>query len=187
MKRHEFIKNLLASGLAVVLPNYDWIKQYDKYYLLQCFVRGFKFYEGKNLLPQMKVGDMLELVREPKNEYDEFALALYYNKQKIGFVPSESNEILSKLIDIGTIDIMAEITHLETKAALWENVAVAIYVLKEKQIINTKADNAAYLTKLDTPKYYTVKNNDNTITRLYYDENDNRNYENTHTHNPDKV
>ncbi len=60
---------------------------YKKYYLLQCFVRGFRFYEGPNLLGGMAEGHELELVREPDNEYDDCAIALYWNGKKIGFIP----------------------------------------------------------------------------------------------------
>ncbi|MBK8845582.1 MAG: HIRAN domain-containing protein [Bacteroidetes bacterium] len=77
-------------------------------------------------------GGMLELVREPGNKHDEFAVALHFNSKKIGFVPAESNEMLARLIDIGTPQMMVEITHLKTEAAYWEQVAIAIYVLKEK-------------------------------------------------------
>lgn len=180
MKRKEFIKNLLGLGAgAVLLPSYTWIKQYDKFYLLQSFVRGFRYYEGPKLLEEMKEGDMLELVREPQNEYDMNAIALHYNQQKIGYVPAESNEILSKLLDIGLIDLMAEITHLKKEAAAWENVAVAIYVLKEKTGSDILSGEAQELTTLETPEYYSIKNKGERITRFYYDESDLQEYDMT--------
>jgi len=173
MKRSEFIKNLLGIGVGTILiPSNSWIKQYDKFYLLQSFIRGFRYYEGPNLLDKMKEGDMLELVREPRNEHDASAIALHYNKEKIGYVPAESNEILSKLLDIGLIDLMAEITHLKREAAAWENVAVAIYVLKEKTGTETLSVEAHELTVLETPEYYSIKNEEAKITRFYLDEND---------------
>lgn len=177
MKRSDFIKNLIGIGSsAVVLPSYAWIKQYDKFYLLQNFVRGFRYYCGPQLLQQMKEGDMLELVREPANEYDSFAIALHFNKQKIGYVPAESNEVLSKLLDIQLIELTAEITHLKEEAAAWENVAVAIYVLKEKKPGDILSIEAKELTVLETPDYYSIKNNGERITRFYLDEFDAHDY-----------
>jgi hypothetical protein len=79
MNRLKFIQNLIGfAGLAAVPA--DWIKQYDKFYLLQCFCRGFKFYKGPNILPNIKEGDMLGLKREPENKHDPFAIAVYWKE-----------------------------------------------------------------------------------------------------------
>src|SRR5690606_8487136 len=121
MNRSSFVKSLIGMfGLSAV--PLEWIKQYQKIYLLQCFIRGFRFHKGQSMLNLMKEGDMLELVREPDNEYDNCAIALHFNKEKIGYIPRESNEILSRLIDSGAVELLAEITHLEPKAKAWENV-----------------------------------------------------------------
>ncbi len=47
------------------------------------------------VLSRVEPGTMLQLVREPYNEYDEFAIALHLDKIKIVFIPAESNEILA--------------------------------------------------------------------------------------------
>ncbi|MBK0381837.1 HIRAN domain-containing protein [Pedobacter sp. SD-b] len=168
MNRSLFIKNIIGAFGVSVLPLH-LVKNYQKIYILQCFVRGFRFYKGEKLLKAMKVGDMLELVREPENQYDEFAIALHFNEEKIGFVPMESNEILSRLLDSGAVELQAEITHIEKKAETWENVHIAISLLKEsKTPIKT---NAAYLTQLVTPEYFSIKySDDNHISRVYYED-----------------
>lgn len=167
MHRSSFIKNLVGAFGLSVLP-VKWIQQYQKIYLLQCFIRGFRFYQGENLLREMKVGDMLELVREPANEFDECAIALHFNREKIGFIPMESNEILSRLMDAKVIELQAEITHIEKKAETWENVHIAVYVLKEYD--GPLPADKTYLTQLETPHYYTLKYEDGRINRIYYEE-----------------
>ncbi|TAE36271.1 MAG: hypothetical protein EAY66_07495 [Sphingobacteriales bacterium] len=172
MNRSSFIRNLIGTfGLSVVPLHL--IKQYQKIYLLQCFVRGFRFYDGETMLNAMKEGDMLELVREPDNTYDNCAIALYYNRQKIGFVPAESNEVLSRLMDAKVVELQAEITHLEKKAQAWENVHIAVYVLKDN--VDTIHPNQPYLTQLETPHYHSLKYNNNTYGRVYYDDEDDEN------------
>ncbi len=176
MNRSSFIRNLIGTfGLSVVPLNL--IKQYQKIYLLQCFVRGFRFYNSETMLNAMKEGDMLELVREPDNTYDNCAIALHYNRQKIGFVPAESNEVLSRLMDAKVVELQAEITHIEIKAQAWENVHIAIYVLKDEA--HTISANQPYLTQLETPHYHSLKYNNNTYGRVYYD--DEENVYNTYT------
>jgi hypothetical protein len=170
MKRIDFISRLIAlGGLSFLSGKNIETKQYQKFYLLQSFVRGFRHYEGPSLINQMKEGDMLELVREPDNEYDPSAIALHWNKHKIGFVPAEDNEILSKLLDIGIPELIAEITFLQPAAAAWENARIAISVLKEIPAADDVPSNAAYLTQLETPHYRTLKRTDQTITRIYVD------------------
>lgn len=173
MKRSEFLKNIItAGGLSFLSGKSFRTKQYQKYYLLQSFVRGFRFYEGPKLLTEMKEGDMLELVREAENEHDPCAIALHWNSRKIGFIPAESNEILSKLLDIGIPDLIAEITFLKAEAAAWENVHIAVYVLKELPDTETVPASTAYLTQLDTPHYKSLKRAGDRITKVYYDEAD---------------
>ena len=170
MKRIDFISRLIAlGGLSFLAGKSIETKQYQKFYLLQSFVRGFRHYEGPSLISQMKEGDMLELVREPDNEYDPSAIALHWNERKIGFVPAEDNEILSKLLDIGIPELIAEITFLQPAAAAWENVRIAISVLKEIPAAEQVPSTAAYLTQLETPHYRTLKRADQTITRIYVD------------------
>ena len=60
MNRLSFLKNLLALGGASLLPM-GMVTNYRKFYLLQCFVAGFRFYKGMDLLAEMQEGDVLEL------------------------------------------------------------------------------------------------------------------------------
>lgn len=166
MKRSAFIKNLLAIGGLSFLPKQS-ITHYQKYYLLQCFVRGFRFYKGLSLLPLMHEGDLLQLVREPANTYDPCAIALHWNKEKIGYIPAEENSLLSKLLDIGIPELIGEISFLEAEALAWENVHVSVYVLKELK--NAPAENASYLTVLETPSYHSLKRKNNIVTRVSSD------------------
>ena len=117
----------------------------------------------------MNEGDLLELVREQDNEYDPCAIALHWNKHKIGFIPAEDNEMLSKLLDIGIPEFIAEITFLQKDATAWENVSIAISVLKEIPSAEQIPSTATYLTELETPHYRTLKRADQILTRVFPD------------------
>lgn len=167
MQRSEFIKGIIGFLGISVLPK-TMLKQYHRFYLLQSFVRGFRFYEGLNLLDTMHEGDLLEMVREDDNEYDPKAIALYFNKSKIGFIPKEDNDILSKLMDADVVKLQAEIAHLNKEAQAWENVHIGVYILKESN--EPVPENAKYLTMLETPYYRTVKLDKDKVAALYFDE-----------------
>ncbi|MBC8046195.1 MAG: HIRAN domain-containing protein [Fimbriimonadaceae bacterium] len=130
------------------------VEQYKKIYLLQCFIKGFQYYNGPGLLNEMHKGGMLELVRERNNEHDANAIAIHFNEQKIGFIPAAENHVLSKIMDTEILELQAEFTHIEKSAATWENVHIAVYVLKRTN--DPLPDQAAYTEQLITPTYLTL-------------------------------
>lgn len=168
MNRSTFLKNLIGLYGFSSLP-VGAVKQYQKIYVLQCFIRGFQYYNGPKLLPEINKTGLLELVREPKNKYDANAIALFFNRQKIGFIPAESNEVLARLMDANLIEFQAEIARVEPKASSWENVFVAIYALKELEWFENK-ENFEKFGVLETPKYYTLKSSTDFYARIYLEE-----------------
>ena len=72
--------------------------------LLDCNIAGTSFLDLKEIEPNLKNNQLLVLKREPKNEYDDKAiLILTEDGQKLGYVPQENNEILSRLMDAGKL------------------------------------------------------------------------------------
>ena len=167
MNRSGFLKRLVGiSGLGFF--SLSEIAASQKAYLLQSFVAGFRFYKGMELLSHMQEQDMVELRRQPANEHDEFAVALYWQQEMIGFLPAASNEIIARLMDAKALHLIGIITHLQRDAKPWENVAVAVYFLKNGTI-------PEYLTKVDQPVYHTLHTEPKTSTHhipdvLEYDE-----------------
>jgi hypothetical protein len=41
------------------------------------------------------------MVREPDNRYDSNAVAIYFETEKLGYIPAEQNEIIARLMDAG--------------------------------------------------------------------------------------
>ncbi|MCB0698045.1 MAG: HIRAN domain-containing protein [Chitinophagaceae bacterium] len=153
MNRSGFLSTLLASIAIGRLP-VSLTKDFRKIYLLQCFVAGFRHYDGMQLLDRMNEGDLLELVREPGNTYDSCAIALHWQGRKIGFVPASVNEMLSYLLDADALSLFAVITHLEKQSQPWENVAVAVYFVQE--VNKALPAHASYLTRIEAPHYRTL-------------------------------
>jgi hypothetical protein len=61
VNRSVFLKKLIASITIGKLP-VSVTSSFRKIYLLQCFVAGFRYYEGMQQLDRLKEGDLLELV-----------------------------------------------------------------------------------------------------------------------------
>ena len=72
--------------------------------LLPFRYHSINFLNLKDIEPKLKKNQLLVLKREPKNKYDDKAiLILTEDGQKLGYVPQEKNEILSKLMDAGKL------------------------------------------------------------------------------------
>ena len=69
--------------------------------VLETIVAGTSFKKLRDIEPQLTTIVKLVLVREPENEYDEFAIALHFENNKIGYIPKECNEVIARLMDAG--------------------------------------------------------------------------------------
>jgi len=49
----------------------------------------------------LKPGQMYRMVREPANKFDKFAIEIFFEDYKLGYVPAAQNEIVARLMDAG--------------------------------------------------------------------------------------
>jgi HIRAN domain-containing protein len=66
-------------------------------------IAGFNHKKGaaELLASAVKTGMRLDLVPEPENEYDRFAVRIQLGDQLLGYVPRERSEAVSRLIGYG--------------------------------------------------------------------------------------
>lgn len=74
---------------------------------------SFRPASAKEVLKQLKIGDTLQLVADPDNEYDATAVACYYAHHHLGFIPRDSNSALFAVLTDGA-EISAEIIAFES-------------------------------------------------------------------------
>ncbi|MEI6138922.1 MAG: HIRAN domain-containing protein [Mariniphaga sp.] len=71
-------------------------------FLLEIVVAGTSHCkEIEEIDNQIIAEKILTMKREPDNQYDEFAIAIYCDSVRIGFVPAEMNLVCSRLMDAG--------------------------------------------------------------------------------------
>ena len=68
---------------------------------LECLVAGTSFRKLNEVEPNLNTEVKLDVKREKDNKYDEFAIALYFNKTKVGYIPRDKNEVIARLLDAG--------------------------------------------------------------------------------------
>lgn len=88
---------------------------------------GFRYYEGKRLWSEMKVGDILQLVREPDNSHDTKAVRVEWHGNKLGYVPRADNEALARFMDNGS-RVEARITRLKKSRNPWQRMEFEVYL-----------------------------------------------------------
>ena len=85
----------------------------------------------KKYLSQMKEGDRVILLREPKNEYDELAILVKdERKHKLGYVPRARNHVMARLMDAGKLlyGVVTEILDPDDDRFPWNALTIAIYM-----------------------------------------------------------
>ena len=74
--------------------------------VLQTGLAGLQYYiegeEDQKRIDELKPGAELQLYREPDNEYDEWAIAVYItDDDKLGYISRFKNETIARMMDAG--------------------------------------------------------------------------------------
>jgi len=124
------MKRLLALlvGFAVALGAAAQETRVTASILLQeSPLAGFQFHEGKQVWGELRVGDALQLVREPDNPYDARAVRVEWRGHLLGYVPRADNQAVARLLDAGT-RLEARIVRLREKRDPWQRVLFEVYL-----------------------------------------------------------
>ena len=62
---------------------------------------GFRYHEAPQLFPELRLGDRLDLVREPDNPHDPNAVRVEWRGRNLGYVPRRENAALAWAMDGG--------------------------------------------------------------------------------------
>jgi len=97
--------------------------QGTEYVFADTFVAGFRFHDGLDILPSLEPGDSLDLIAEPGNPHDDWAVRVEHRKSRIGYVPRAINQAVSLLLQTAG-QVHAHIVSVNPEAAPWECVRI---------------------------------------------------------------
>lgn len=123
----RLIAVLLLGSLATIPVSAAEPGASAKILLQNSPLAGFRYYEGKRLWSEMKVGDTLQLVREPGNAYDPNAVRVEWQGRKLGYVPRADNEALARFMDRGS-KAEARITRLKKSRNPWQRMEFEVFL-----------------------------------------------------------
>ena len=100
MERRTFFQRLFgsigatATGATIGLKTRSVLIQESP-------IAGFQFHEGDAIWPSLAVGEELTLMREAANTHDPDAVAVYFQNNKLGYVPRAENGAIAQMLDRG--------------------------------------------------------------------------------------
>ena len=139
MDRLTFLRSMLGNTALLTLPplallpkpeqdRLAWTEDCHGIFVFDTYVRGFAHYDGPKLLARMKEEDPLDLVREYDNEHDSNAVAVYWEGQKVGYLPMGENVSLAYMMDYGLL-LEASVVYTQPEEAPWEQLFMAVHLL----------------------------------------------------------
>jgi len=89
---------------------------------------GFQYHAGTSVWNAMKVGDALQLTREPENPHDAHAVRVDWHGQQLGYLPRAENHAVATEMDRGG-RVEARIAKLRSHTNPWQRVLVEVFVV----------------------------------------------------------
>ncbi|GGP05937.1 hypothetical protein GCM10010992_24160 [Cloacibacterium rupense] len=69
--------------------------------VLNTEVAGTYYHHPEKFAQDISPESIITLKREPQNQFDALAIALYFGDLKIGYLPKAKNEVIANLMDAG--------------------------------------------------------------------------------------
>jgi hypothetical protein len=87
---------------------------------------GTRFHAALEVWDELRVGDRLQLEREPDNPFDRNAVSLSWRGRKLGYVPRRDNAALAWGLDRGE-PLHARIVRLVRHPNAWRRIEFEVY------------------------------------------------------------
>lgn len=134
MQRRRFLTGLTATLTALVAaPRFARAATVAHsaapapLHLQDCRIAGSHYYACATVLPHLRVGDALQLRRQPDNPHDTRAIEVFWHEHKLGYLPRLDNAAAASLAD-RTHALHAEIIGIDDPDEEWEPVQLRVWV-----------------------------------------------------------
>ena len=121
----------VTPGLLALLSNVEnGITPFkQEIFLLEIVIAGTTYCKEIEAVEKLITPEkVLTMKREPNNKFDEFAIAIYCDNIRVGFVPAEMNMVCSRLMDAGKLFFCRVVSkHWKNK---WLKINANIYMVE---------------------------------------------------------
>ena len=98
-------------------------------YLDSLYIAGFQYYQGEQHENLLRENELLELRRQTENPHDYFAVEVYHNNIKLGYLPRSGNKIIARMMDQG-VRVNARVRSINPEEHPGRRVKVRVYAEK---------------------------------------------------------
>lgn len=123
--RHALPVLVLLAGLCL-LPRLAAAQQV-RILVQSSPLAGFNYHQAPEVWRDMRIGDALELEREPENAYDAQAVRVVWQGHKLGYVPRAQNAALAWAMDRGET-LNARVSRLQPHRNPRKRIEFEVYV-----------------------------------------------------------
>ena len=123
------LSSVLTAGLLLAAAHAQGEERTPSLRLLvqESTLAGYRYAEAAEIWPLLRVGDALDLSREPDNLHDPNAVRVVWRGRKLGYVPRRENAALAWGLERGE-QLRARITRLEPHPNPARRVRFEVYV-----------------------------------------------------------
>ena len=89
---------------------------------------GSQYYAVGEQWSAMRVGDRLDLIREPDNRHDRHAIRVEWRGHKLGYVPRAENRAVAQALDAGEA-LEARVSALREDPDPWRRIEFEIFLV----------------------------------------------------------
>ena len=122
------LDSLMTNGIdpSEITPLYDnLIMEKDRRKNMNFFVAGVKHHKFYEIAEELKEGEPVQLIPEPTNKYDKFAVKIEALGTMLGYVPAKLSEEVSKMLAVNET-LSAEIISLSLELEPWYALKIEI-------------------------------------------------------------
>lgn len=102
-------------------------------HFMNCDIAGFTYWDGCMAVEKLKIGTTLQLVRDEDNKFDPYAVAIYLDDLKLGYIPRGENHDLSKFLEMGYEGIFeVRVNKLDLDEHPEEQVGIIVYIKRKE-------------------------------------------------------
>jgi len=126
--RRLFLKSLSSLPLLFGFNQITQAKTKKALLLNQFSIAGFQFYQGRDIIRQIKPGDELFIKAEPDNDYDQYAVEIYYKNNKLGYIPKNENKTIRNILH-SDVKLYATVDKVNAGKRAWDAVQVSVFMV----------------------------------------------------------
>lgn len=133
---------LRATGGRLATDSYEFVTPtyvYGNHFDFDFYIAGWRYYEGEQILKQLKIGEKVQFQLEPENEQDPKAVIVLTSQgRKLGYIPAFYSEFMFQLMENdGDYEAKIHSIHFKALPQLKVNISVCgklVPSLKERNL-----------------------------------------------------